>query len=47
MLGFNKPTAIFIILSFIVGYGSKDWKNGAVLFSIFAVCMIVWKLLTK
>ena len=45
--GLNKPTAIFFILSVVMAVGTRNWKNGAVLFGVFAVCMIIWKVLTK
>jgi len=47
MLGLNKPTAIFIFLSIIVGIGTKEWRNGLALFGVYAICMIVWRFLTR
>lgn len=45
--GFSKAFTIFLFLSIALAIGSKNWKNGAVLMGIFAVCMIVWRLFTK
>ena len=46
MLGLNRPTAIFIFLSIIVGLGTKEWKNGIAVFGVYAICMIIWRFLT-
>jgi len=46
MLGISKSFLIFLILSIIIGIGTKNWKNGAVVMLGYAVVCIVWRFIT-
>ena len=46
-LGFNTPTAIFIILSIVIMIGTGEWRNGVTLFVVYAICIMLWRFLTR
>ncbi len=47
MLGMNKWFVAFLLLSIAIGYGTKNWMNGAVVLAWFVLIRIIWKFLTK
>lgn len=47
MLGFSKSFVVFIIIGLIVGYGSGDWVNCAVIIGAYAVIKMFWRFTTK
>lgn len=47
MLGISKSFIIVLILSIVLGIGTKNWKNGAVLMGIYAGIKIIWRFLTE
>jgi len=46
MLGFSKDFVLFIVLSLLIGYATKNWVNGAVFLGLYIGVKIVWKILT-
>lgn len=47
MLGISKSFIIFLVLSVLLAIGTENWKNGAVLFGIYAGIKIIWRFLTE
>lgn len=46
VFGFSKIFVIFLIISVLIGFATKDWHNGAFLLAIYAIITIVWRILT-
>jgi len=47
MFGFSKWFVIFIFLSLIVGYGTKNWIVAGQIMIAFGVIMFFWRLFTR
>lgn len=45
MLGFSRVFAICLIISAIIGYGTKSFKTGLEFLLGFIVLIIIWKIM--
>jgi hypothetical protein len=46
MFGWSKSFVIVLFISILIGIGTKNWKNAAIILGAFAGVRLIWKILT-